>query len=389
MAKRRARGTGSLYPEKGRGWRGEVQRDGYREVVRGRTKSDCERELAQACSDLEAGRTRVKIRTVGDVLSHYEGSMLNAGRTSSNTPAAGQTIDLHRWALRRWSEVLGNRSVSTFTTRDVDDALGRLLRQDGRPLGERSANQLLTTLRLAFKEAVRAGLLGSNPASLARLPAGLTQPRERLVLSPSQIRVAVSAALLDSCDARVAFCLLLGLRPGEAAGLCWDAVDLRSGILHVRRTRRDEGPEIVVNKTKTRNSRRTLAIPHPLQEFLRERRLELLAEGRPPKGDDLIFTRDGSVCTRSSDRVTIRRLMMATGLPRITMHDCRRSYATAQAEAGVAPYHLAAALGDSLETVFRVYVSRDTREGLRPLIDLAAGEEGQELLTENPLTYNG
>lgn len=389
MAKRGERGGGSVYREASRGWRGEIQKNGVRKIVRGATEAECRRRLAQACSDLEAGRKTVRITTVGDVLEHYERTMLDAGRTSSNSHSAGQTISQHRWAVSRWRDAVGGRLVRSFTTRDVDDALAGFVRRDGKPLSIRSAKQLLTSLRLCFEESVRAGLVESNPAVRARLPKGLTEPRERNVLRSDEIRLAAEAALVDPSDARIAFCLLLGLRPGEAAGLCWDAVDLRTKSLAVCRTRRDEKPEVLVDKTKTQRSRRRLDLPVALAEYLHTRRVDLMAAGHPPQGRDLIFTRNGGICTRSSDRDAIKRLTAAVGLPRITMHDCRRSYATAQAEAGVNPYHLAAALGDSVETVFRVYVNRDVREGIRPLLDLTSGDQSREPSREITFTYNG
>lgn len=61
----------------------------------------------------------------------------------------------------------------------------------------------------------------------------------------------------------------LGLRPGEAAGLCADAVDLKAGTLSViRAIQRSGGRTVLTDELKTARSRRTLEMPATLAEIL-------------------------------------------------------------------------------------------------------------------------
>ena len=70
------------------------------------------------------------------------------------------------------------------------------------------------------------------------------------------------------------------------------------------------------------------------------------------------------------------------------MHDCRRSFATLQAENGVEPYALACILGDTMETVYLHYVSRNATGGVE-MFDPIASDTDLRFGRENGLTYNG
>lgn len=59
--------------------------------------------------------------------------------------------------------------------------------------------------------------------------------------------------------------LYLGLRPGEAAGLAWDDIDVESGTVHVWRSRKiGTSGDAVVGETKTPGSIRTLDALQPV-----------------------------------------------------------------------------------------------------------------------------
>ena len=107
MAERRARGSGSVYELDNGRWRGEVQIRGDRTRVYGDTEAETDRLLQQAISDLDAGRARVPVGTINEVLDFYTHRMLDAGRTSSNRLATTPTINLHRWAIDRVREAVG------------------------------------------------------------------------------------------------------------------------------------------------------------------------------------------------------------------------------------------------------------------------------------------
>ena len=67
--------------------------------------------------------------------------------------------------------------------------------------------------------------------------------------------------------------LALGLRQGEALGLWWDDIDLDTGLLQIRRAwQRQRGRGLVFTEPKTARGKRTIPLPVPLADALRQHR---------------------------------------------------------------------------------------------------------------------
>lgn len=378
---------GSVYREGTRGYCGEWEHKGRRYRVRDKTARGARTRLDEVISDVLAARAPLSMRTLGDAFAHFERSNLSRGITGSNQQVSGQTIAGHRWAIARLQAAGGSQALRPLTVRDLEEILREACFNGHEPLSQRSGKQLLTTLNLVLEESERQGQVEKNPTSLVRLPPGLKPPRDKRVLTPSEIALLAREALLESSEARMAFCLLAGLRPGEACALKWDAVSDDGSSIKIRRSRRDEGPEVVVDLTKTDNSRRTIRLTPTLRDFLNRRRRELTLPDGIGVSDLLVFERpEGGVFTRSQDLTLMTSLCRRVGIPRATPRSARRSYATAQANNGVDPYMLAALLGDTVQTVFKHYVVRDTTPSTERFVDLLS-DAGT--MTPNRSTYNG
>src|SRR5438552_4094324 len=111
-------------------------------------------------------------------------------------------------------------------------------------------------------------LLHGDAAELTTETADTTS---RLALDAKQLR-----ALFDACEdhphgAMFVVMGTLGLRPGEAAGLCDDAVDLHKRTLSVvRAVQLEHGRPVLTTDLKTAASRRTLKLPSAALEALRK-----------------------------------------------------------------------------------------------------------------------
>src|SRR5207249_602286 len=55
-------------------------------------------------------------------------------------------------------------------------------------------------------------------------------------------------------------------------GLCWDDVDLATGVVRIRRSLKRERNQLRIGETKTRTSRRALALPRPVARSLKSHR---------------------------------------------------------------------------------------------------------------------
>jgi integrase len=116
-----------------------------------------------------------------------------------------------------------------------------------------------------------------------------------------------------------------GLRRGELRALDWSHIDLASGLIHVERSWDDiEG----LVEAKTRAGKRTVPIPGVLRDYLDEHRLRSSGEGLAFGNGSEPFGAVGLV--KRADRAWRK-----AGLDRITLHECRHTFASLMIAAGV------------------------------------------------------
>jgi integrase len=137
-----------------------------------------------------------------------------------------------------------------------------------------------------------------------------------------------------------------GLRRGELIALTWEDVDLGANVIRVEHGwDLYEGPIPV----KTRTARRRVPIPATLRPFLL--RLRLAAEG-----DGFVFAENGEPLNVRELTKRADRIWKDAGLNRITLHECRHSYASLMIAAGVNAKALSSYLGHSkIAVTFDLY----------------------------------
>jgi integrase len=127
--------------------------------------------------------------------------------------------------------------------------------------------------------------------------------------------------------------MAVGLRIGEACGLRWSDVDLRSGTLRVGQTAQWRNGRVSFGEPKSRSSRRTVRLPtfavQALKRHLTSQRRERLAAGERWTDSGLVFT---STVGTGLDYANVRRdfkaLLRTAKLPDIRLHDLRHTCAT-------------------------------------------------------------
>ena len=108
MAKRRDRGTGSIYRE-GDGWRGEIVLEGQRYRRRGKTKAEVQDKLNALKRDQLTGNLSADTTTtVAALLQHYLDRVVPNRKGGNLTPTA---LYRYRWAANHITEQIG-RSAS-------------------------------------------------------------------------------------------------------------------------------------------------------------------------------------------------------------------------------------------------------------------------------------
>ena len=201
------------------------------------------------------------------------------------------------------------------------------------------------------------GLVARNVAALVQVPRG---PRaERHGLTVEQARALLIAARQDRLGNLVTVSLLLGLRPGEAAGLTWECVQLDrpQPILRVERSLRRTATGMVLVDPKTPTSRRSLALPSAAIEALMDQRGRRQLRHGSDDGPDLVFTTEsGTPLDPSNVRRALARIARNAGLERLHPHLLRHATASLMSAAGVSLEDISDTLGHkSLNVTAEIY----------------------------------
>lgn len=206
-----------------------------------------------------------------------------------------------------------------------------------------AAEKAYKTLRQVIRWAIRRlGMRMYDPTA-----AGVELPRKPAhrprTMEAGQVRAYLRALWGHECEA-VAICsVTLGLRRGEACGLKWSDIDLRTGEVRIRRSRQVVHGHEVVEAPKTEHSARSCWLPR-----FAVKRLRALRKGR-----------SGWLCELSPDAIArrIRSACRRAGAAWTSMTECRHTWATLAVEAGVGIETVAMMLGHTdIGTAYEHYI---------------------------------
>ncbi|WP_431239258.1 tyrosine-type recombinase/integrase [Mycolicibacterium aichiense] len=249
-------------------------------------------------------------------------------------------------------------------------------------LAPKTVRNIHAFLHRALVDAVAWKYLIDNPASHVKPP---KQPRtRRQVWDSTQIQRFLGHVRQDRFAALFLLELTTGIRRGQVCGLKWDAVDLDAGKITLHNNRVVVGGQARDKAGgKTRNADRTISIDRTTTTVLRDWRQLQEAERAFYQTDyhpgDYVFTyQDGRPVHPQSIRQRFDRLAAAAGLPRITFHDLRHSYATGALRAGVSPKVVSERIGHAnvgffLETYAHV-LDNDDREAAEQAASFLLGD---------------
>lgn len=183
----------------------------------------------------------------------------------------------------------------------------------------------LLPLRAIFRRALSRGELVVNPCNGLQLPA--VRGRRERYATPEEAE-ALIAAVLASDRAVWATAMYAGLRRGELQALRAEDVDLASGVIRVEYGWEYRDGQIAL---KSNAGRRKVPISAILRDFLAER----IAESGYGGSDRLFGSSPASPFDPSSLTKRADKAWEATGHKRITLHECRHTFASLMIAAGV------------------------------------------------------
>jgi integrase len=370
MTKRRGRGEGSIY------WDDDRERyiaavvvghtPAGKRIMRkgsGKTKTEARAKLKEVLRDHEDGLTIATPNfTVADAVKDWLAYGLT-GRSINTIKKCKGLCDVHI------IPALGARKLRDLSATDVD----RWLAEKAKTLSTRTLGELYACLNRSVKRAMARDKVKRNVVGLCGLPKG-QEGRPSKSLTFDQAKAILAAAEGSAVCAYVVVSLLTGARTEEMRALTWDHVDLdgRSDVkppvppsIEVWRSVRVGGD------TKTKKSRRTLALPLRCVRALMSQQKRQV-EDREKAGKDwqetgIVFaTSVGTALDAANVRRAFRRVAKAAGLDEKawTPRELRHSFVSLLSDSGMLIGEIADLVGHAGTTVTeKVY-----RQQIRPVL---------------------
>ena len=347
MAARRGHNEGSIYRRQDGLWAGvidlgRVNGKRTRKTFYGATRKEVQEKLTAALREQQLGTLPTAGReTVGQFLTAWLEDTAKPKLRPSTFRSYSDLVTQHL------VPTIGHLKLVRLTSPEVQAVLNAKLASG---LSPRRVEYIRAVLRAALNQAIRWGLISRNAAGLSTPPRVIR--RHVQVLTPEEAQKFLEVARGDRYEALYTVALSLGLRQGEALGLSWEDVDLRTRTLKVKHALQRIDGKFQLVEPKTERSRRTIKMPEVVADSLvehlsRQQELRMLAGGRWVVSS-LIFTTslgtpiDGGNVTRQ-----FQHLLEVAGLPRLRFHDLRHSCASLLLAQGIAPRVVMETLGHS------------------------------------------
>jgi integrase len=247
-------------------------------------------------------------------------------------------------------------------------------RRDGKGgLAPKTVKNIHGLLHRALADAVEQALVSRNEAALSSARPAKVPKVERRVWAPEVLRRFLEGMVTDRLAALWHLDCTTGLRRSELLGLPWSALDLdRSELAVVQRLILVNHRPVIRRGTKTPKSARRISLDPVTVAILKAHRraqaAERLAWGPAWRDHGLVFAHeDGTPLYPNWVTERFERLATDAGLPRLTLHGLRHSYATAGLAAGVDVKVMSERLGHA-----STGLTADLYQHVLPAMDAAA-----------------
>lgn len=252
------------------------------------------------------------------------------------------TIKGYEVAAKRIHSRLGRIDASQLTSFQVQAFISEMHER----YSAKTIRNTISLLSSSYDNAIRLGQLQKNPCKYVTLPKKRQAKIE--IFTEEQVIIFLSALENERLDYKVAYELALfcGLRRSEILGLTEDAIDTTFKLVKIRQTRHNVDGKDVVQGTKTASSRRQLALP----EFVLEDIKTLIAKHNSVEYEHtnyLIQDGFGKPMGHSALTQQIYRIEDKVGLPRVSLHDLRHTFASMLNASGIDIARISHELGHS------------------------------------------
>ena len=316
------------------------------------TLAAARRALREFQSELESRRqVTPRALTLDQWLEYWMEEVIRPNRAETTIYGYRKIIDNHL------SDALGDIPVQKLTPRHLQEYYAMLMRDKG--LSPNTVRRHHDLLSAALHTAVRQDIILRSPTERVEPPRVVT--REVGYYGPEELKKLYALAEGTSLELIIRLAGMLGLRREEICGLRWCSVDFVQRKIHICAARTAAGAEIIQKETKNRSSNRVLHMSDELVRLLRRERARQ-AENRLALGDKwedsglVAVDRMGHPLSPNAVSLAFTRFIRRTGLPKITLHGLRHTFATVASAQGAPLFDIGKALGHSTPaTTGRIY----------------------------------
>ena len=222
---------------------------------------------------------------------------------------------------------IGNIPLEKLTTMELQKLYRKLLtsgrveriESEKHPKGlsaktVRNINQVISS---AIDLAVAQKIILENPTNACSLPR--VEHKEMQTISAEQLQTFLEEAKRSGVYEMYYIELSTGLRRGELLGLKWEDIDMKQGIIRVRRQVSRIDGKIVEAPLKTKNSYRAVTIS--------PQAIEVLKAQKEKTRDEYVFpSPNGGPISPDSVNNMLHRVLDRAGISRVRFHDLRHPY---------------------------------------------------------------
>ena len=214
-------------------------------------------------------------------------------------------------------------------------------------------------MQTAFVMAERHDIITRSPTFRATAPRAIQN--EIRPLTAEQLQKLIEAAYENKEDKHallltIIFAAFTGMRREEILGLTWGDVDVKKGLITIRKARTSAGSKIVSKKTKTASSVRVISMSDRLKVELVKAQVNFLVMKTPEGGQAskridsssyIIVNDKGDPCRPNYMSMVFRKLADKCGFVDITLHGLRHTFASLANAQGHTMFDISKLLGHS------------------------------------------
>jgi integrase len=346
MTKKRANNEGSIYKRSYGSWSVQVSLQGRRLSRTFKTQRECQEWVKKTRGQIDDGMTydATKI-TLSEFLAEW--------LISTKTFKARSTWQHYEQLIRSYiSPNIGKIKVQSLKPEHIQSFYNRLFDSQ---VGIYTIRKIHITLHSALQQAVKTGMIGRNPASLAKPP---REPATEIaILNENEVSQLLLSAQGHRWEALFHLAVVSGMRQMELLGLKWSDLDWINQTIKVeRQLERPNGDGVKFSSPKTLYGKRSISIGRKTIDILREhykaQSLKQKSAGDSWQDHGLIFTTNLGTPIHPRNLIrTFKRLLQNAGLPSIRFHDLRHTAASLLLNQGIPVITVSRRLGHAKASI--------------------------------------